>query len=141
MHKVIVKVNSTQTSNTINTITTKNVANHHQKNGTSYIIYKEKMLSDQPAVNTMLKLTDNSLTLTRSGSVKLQQYFAEGATSQCDYETPFGKINMRIKTRVFTILPVTSDTIYRTIKIEYAVYLNGKWQSDNKLVIDIKPAN
>lgn len=148
MNKVIVNIKSTQKTDSTNTITTKNVANHHQKNGTSYIIYKEKILSDKPAVATMLKLTDNSLTVTRNGHVKSQQYFAKNSTSNCDYETPYGKLAIMIKTHSFKSVPLKefktknlTNSIYRTIEIEYVVYSNGKWQSDNKLIIDIKPAN
>ena len=147
MNKVIVNIKSTQKTGSnisTNTITTKNVANHHQKNGTSYIIYKEKILDDKPAVDTMLKLTDTSLTVTRNGHIKSQQYFAKDHSHKCDYKTPFGDLKIEVKTRDFKNSPLekcNDDSIYRKIEIDYVVYSNGKWQSDNKLIIDICPAN
>lgn len=147
MNKVIVNITSTQKTGSnisTNTITTKNVANHHRKNGTSYIIYKEKIIDDKPAVDTMLKLTDSSLTVTRSGQIKSQQYFAKGSNHESEYKTPFGDLKIEVKTQGFKSSPLkefTDDSIYRKIEIDYVVYSNGKWQSDNKLIIDICPAN
>ncbi len=138
MNKVIVKFNSKQIGTENNTIKTKSLGNHHVKNGISYIIYKEKILNDTQETSSMIKLTENALVLTRNGSVKQQQVFAEGKTSTSDYITPYGKLKMTVETHCFEII---NNANSRIIKIDYALYLNDSWQSNNELTIHILPAD
>ena len=138
MNKVIVKINSKQKGSEENTVQTKALANHHVRGGISYVIYKENDLVDKQETSTMLKIGEDFLTLTRSGGVKQQQHFAEGQVSSSDYETPYGKLQLTVKTHRFKMV---SDAEGRIIEIDYALYINGGWQSDNELIIKIQPAN
>ena len=138
MNKVIVKINSKQKGSEENTVQTKALANHHVRGGISYVIYKENDLVDKQETSTMLKIGEDFLTLTRSGGVKQQQHFATGQVSSSDYETPYGRLQLTAKTRRFKMI---SDAKGRIIDIDYALYINGSWQSDNELVIKIQPAN
>lgn len=138
MNKVIVKINSKQQGTEENTVKMKAVANHHVRDGISYVIYKETDLADRQETSTMLKIGDDFLALTRSGGVRQQQLFAKGKISHSDYETPYGKLHMSVRTHRFDII---SDAKCRIIKIDYALYINDRWQSDNELVIKIQPAD
>lgn len=138
MNKVIVKINSKQKGSEENVVKMEVVANHHKKGDISYVIYKETNLVDKQETSTMLKIGKDFLALTRSGGVKQQQLFAKGKVSHSDYETPYGKLHMMVKTHRFDII---SDVKHHIIKIDYALYINNSWQSDNELVIKIKPAN
>lgn len=138
MNKVIVKINSKQKGSEENVVKMEAVANHHKKGDISYVIYKETNLVDKQETSTMLKIGKDFLALTRSGGVKQQQLFAKGKVSHSDYETPYGKLHMMVKTHCFDII---SDVKHHIIKIDYALYINNSWQSDNELVIKIKPAN
>lgn len=138
MNKVIVKINSKQKGSEENVVKMEAVANHHKKGDISYVIYKETNLVDKQETSTMLKIGKDFLALTRSGGVKQQQLFAKGKVSHSDYETPYGKLHMTVKTHRFDII---SDVKHHIIKIDYALYINDSWQSDNELIIKIKPAN
>ena len=140
MNKVIVKFNSKQIGTDSSTIKTKSIANHHVRKGISYYIYKERILDDGKETSTMLKLTKDSLTLTRSGNIQQQQIFALGKTSTSDYVTPYGNLKMTVKTNRFELVD-DIDNNRCVIKIDYELYLNNNWQSNNKLIIDICPAN
>lgn len=131
MNKVIVKINSKQKNDKQNTIKMKALANVYTKNGILYVIYKEKETS------TMLKIQKDSLTLTRTGGVQQQQVFAEGKESVSDYITPYGNLKMKVKTHRLEIITGMKSTI----KIDYALYINNSWQSDNELMIRLEPAN
>lgn len=137
MNKVIVKINSKQKHDKQDTIKMKALANAYTKNNILYVIYKKKDLNEQQETSTMLKIQDNSLTLTRTGGVQQQQIFVQGQESISDYITPYGNLKMKVKThRLEMITGVKS-----IIKIDYALYINNSWQSDNELVIRLEPAN
>lgn len=136
MNKLIVKINSKQKGSKQNTIKMKALANNYEKNGILYVIYKES-LDENIKVSTMLKITKDSLTLTRTGNVKQQQFFCSGKESISDYVTPYGNLKMKVKTHRLEI----NSGIIQEIKIDYALYINNDWQSDNKLVIKLELAN
>ena len=136
MNKLIVKINSKQKGSKQNTIKMKALANSYEKNGILYVIYKES-LDENIKVSTMLKITKDSLTLTRTGNVKQQQFFCSGKEIISDYVTPYGNLKMKVKTHRLEI----NSGIIQEIKIDYALYINNDWQSDNKLVIKLEPAN
>ena len=136
MNKLIVKINSKQKGSKQNTIKMKALANSYEKNGILYVIYKES-LDENIKVSTMLKITKDSLTLTRTGNVKQQQFFCSGKESISDYVTPYGNLKMKVKTHRLEI----NSGIIQEIKIDYALYINNDWQSDNKLVIKLELAN
>ena len=129
MNKVIVKINSKQKNDKQNTIKMKALANVYTKNGILYVIYKEKDLNEEKETSTMLKIQEDSLTLTRTGGVQQQQVFAEGKES--------GNLKMKVKTHRLEIITGMKSTI----KIDYALYINNSWQSDNELMIRLEPAN
>lgn len=137
MNKVIVKINSKQKNDKQNIIKTKALANAYTKNGILYVIYKEKDLNEKKETSTMLKIQENSLTLTRTGGVQQQQIFVEGKESVSDYVTPYGNLKMKVKTHRLKII----TGIKSTIKIDYALYINNIWQSDNELIISLEPVN
>lgn len=99
--------------------------------------YKEKDLNEKKETSTMLKIQENSLTLTRTGGVQQQQIFVEGKESVSDYVTPYGNLKMKVKTHRLKII----TGIKSTIKIDYALYINNIWQSDNELIISLEPVN
>lgn len=137
MNKVIVKINSKQKNDKQNTIKMKALANVYTKNGILYVIYKEKDLNEEKETSTMLKIQKDSLTLMRTGGVQQQQVFAEGKESVSDYITPYGNLKMKVKTHRLEIITGMKSTI----KIDYALYINNSWQSDNELMIRLEPAN
>ena len=97
----------------------------------------KKDLNEEKETSTMLKIQKDSLTLTRTGGVQQQQVFVEGKESVSDYITPYGNLKMKVKTHRLEIITGMKSTI----KIDYALYINNSWQSDNELMIRLEPAN
>lgn len=137
MKKLIVKINGKQKNEQQATIKMQAIANSYEKNDFLYVIYKENDLSEKQETSTMLKIGKNNLTLTRTGGVKHQQFFAQGHESTSEYKTPYGNLQMTTKTHRLKIVTGTISTI----KIDYALYINSSWQSDNELIIKLEPAN
>lgn len=137
MKKLIVSITGKQKNDKLDSIKMKAVANSYEKNGLLYVIYKESNLNKEQETTTMLKIGKDNLTLVRSGGVKQQQVFIQGMESVSDYQTPYGILKMMVKThRLKMILSAKS-----TIEIDYSLYINGSWQSDNSLKISMEPAN
>lgn len=137
MKKLIVKINGKQKNEQQATIKMQAVANSYEKNEFLYVIYKEQTLNDEQETSTMLKIGKDNLTLTRTGGVKQQQFFAQGKESTSEYITPYGTLQMTVKTQRLKIV----TGVISQIKIDYALYINGSWQSDNELMIKLEPAN
>lgn len=137
MKKLIVKINGKQKNEQQATIKMQAVANSYEKNEFLYVIYKEQTLNDEQETSTMLKIGKDNLTLTRTGGVKQQQFFAQGRESTSEYITPYGTLQMTVKTQRLKIV----TGVISQIKIDYALYINGSWQSDNELMIKLEPAN
>lgn len=137
MKKLIVKINGKQKNEQQATIKMQAVANSYEKNEFLYVIYKEQTLNDEQETSTMLKIGKDNLTLTRTGGVKQQQFFAQGRESTSEYITPYGTLQMTVKTQRLKIV----TGVISQIKIDYALYINGSWQSDNELIIKLEPAN
>lgn len=137
MKKLIVNVTGKQKNDKVDSIKMKALANSYEKNGLLYVIYKDSNLNEEQETTTMLKIAKDNITLVRSGGVKQQQIFMQNKESVSDYQTPYGLLKMMVKTHRLKIVLGTKSTI----EIDYSLYINGSWQSDNELKISMKPAN
>lgn len=72
-------------------------AEYYEKNGSRYILYKENG-ADTGCTQSIIKLKDGLLELTRKGSVNTHMVFEEGREHMADYNTPFGALQLGIVT-------------------------------------------
>ena len=136
MEKVIVKVHGEQTgadgeTSAIEVVTE---GRHYFKNGMHYVLYDDKMADE--SVSTILEIEPDRLRLTRSGAVAQEQHFVRGMESTSEYKTPFGNLKLSVQTKDMTI---AYGTVSGEIHVDYALAINGAWQSDNSLSIEICP--
>lgn len=136
MNKVIVKVVGLQKDmfGEENRIEMVSVGKHYHKNGVNYIVYEDSEASGLVGTKTLLKVGGDSVTLVRKGSLMQEQYFAKDELSSGVYATPFGKMKLAVFTNK---LEIDYGSVSGRIAIEYVLSINGKWQSDNALQIDI----
>ncbi len=136
MEKVIVKVRGEQTGADGETNAIEVVAEgcHYEKNGMHYVLYDDHM-ADEP-ISTILRIEPDRLRLTRNGAVVQEQDFMNGVESTSEYRTPFGSLRMSVRTRN---MEIAYGTVSGEIHVDYAMAVNGAWQSDNALHISISP--
>ena len=136
MNKVIVTVIGRQKDAAGEENSIKMVAQgkHYCRNGMNYVLYEDTSLSGEQGTSTLLKIADDSLTLLRQGAVVQEQYFAKAEESASVYKTPYGELNLSIKTKDIDIV---YGSISGNISINYDLSINGQWQSSNTLQIDI----
>ncbi len=136
MDRVIVKVRGEQTgadgeTNSVEVVTE---GRHYYKNGMHYVLYDDHMAEE--SISTMLKIEPDRLHLTRSGAVTQEQHFASGMESTSEYVTPLGSLTLSVQTKN---MEIAYGTVSGEIHVDYAMAINGAWQSDNSLSIEIRP--
>ena len=136
MDKVIVKVHGEQTGadGETNAIEVVAEGRHYFKNGMHYVLYDDNMADE--AISTVLKIEPDRVHLTRSGAVTQEQHFMNGTESTSEYATPMGSLTLSVRT---TNMEIAYGTVSGEIHVDYAMAINGMWQSDNSLSIEISP--
>ena len=72
---------------------------YYEKNGARYFVYKESEITGMEGVTTVIKLqADGTLILLRLGKIRQKQEYAVGKVKKSLYETPFGDIEVSMKT-------------------------------------------
>lgn len=140
MEKVILKVEGSQTDSSGETTNLQFVSEgqYYQKNGISYVLYNEAIAGGMDGTKTLLKINGDSIGVVRRGSVQQEQFFANGAQSISLYKTPYGAIDMSVRTKNINI---DKGAISSSIHICYELAIGNKWQSDNELNIEITAAD
>ena len=72
-------------------------AEYYERNGSRYIFYEENG-TDTGCIQSVIKLKDGLLELTRKGSVNTRMVFEEGREHTADYITPLGTLQLGIAT-------------------------------------------
>ena len=136
MEKVIVTVRGEQTGADGETNAVEVVAEgrHYYKNGMHYVLYDDHM--EEETVSTVLRIEPDRLHLTRNGAIAQDQYFMNGLESTSEYQTPFGSMKLSVRTRN---MEIAYGTVSGEIHVDYAMAINGMWQSDNTLSISVCP--
>ncbi len=136
MDNVIVRVRGEQTcaDGETNQIEVVAEGRHFYKNGLHYVLYDDHM-ADEP-ISTTLKIAPDSVLLLRRGAISQEQRFVEGVESTGEYRTPFGSLSLSVAT---SHMEVACGDVSGEIHVDYAMFVNGAWQSDNALHIEICP--
>ena len=110
---------------------------HYLKSGKHYVLYDDNVTDEGRLISTTLKFTDERLTLIRKGGVsQLQEFYSQGR-SVSQYHTAYGSLELAVETKGINI---SFEDVKGEIHVEYALFVNGQWQSDNELHIEISPA-
>ena len=91
----------------------------YKNNGDIFITYQEPPESGTECARIFLKIQKNSVSMRRMGNFKSILTYDEGKMTDAVYRTPFGMMDMRIKTRL--IDNKLSET-GGSLKINYTLY-------------------
>lgn len=100
--------------------------------GKRYVKYLDKTIDKDNPVSTMLKITEDSLTIMRYGAVGGTQRFVKGEEHVSEYQTPYGNLELRLHT---TKLNVSLKEKSGQVDFAYNVAVNGEPSGHNKLVV------
>jgi uncharacterized beta-barrel protein YwiB (DUF1934 family) len=132
--KAIISVSSKQTDEEepIEVVTP---GSFYKKNDSYYAVYKETELSGMEGTTTTLKIKKDKFSLIRMGSTSTKMDFDEDKKNVSMYKTPYGTIELRIKTNS---LNINVDEQGGDIMINYKISTAGQALKNTKLKVNIK---
>ena len=105
------------------------------KNNKHYIIYEEVAEGESQVTKNRIKLTSDSMELTKSGMVSVHMLFVENQKNITHYYTPYGGLNMGIATKNIDVQE-SEDEI--RVSVEYALEINQEFVADCDIKIVVK---
>lgn len=112
-------------------IQTKQTGNYRMVAGKHVISYKEyfrdENTGEDATISNLLKISNDTVTLTKRGATNTEMTFKEGKTHTGFYETPFGSMQMRLDT---TRVDINEDNDKIEISIDYGLDMNYSHVSD-----------
>ena len=108
---------------------------HYFHRGKHYVIYEDESLEQGKKISTVLKIDTGMMTLLRRGPLEQEQRFEEGREHTSIYRTPYGNIDMAVRTEE---LSVRYGEVAGSVDIRYGLWVNGAFQSQNRLHIEIE---
>lgn len=107
----------------------------YERDGCRYLLYREEDADSGAAADSLLKIRDGLLELTRRGDITSRMVFEPGAGHTADYVTPFGALELEVHTQALSCFWTDSGG---RIRITYSLYSAGALLSRNELVIKLK---
>lgn len=108
---------------------------YYKKNGKHYILYDEVMEGFEGSTRNVIKVTDDSLDITKKGVSNVHMIFEKNKKNVSYYYTPFGSILVGIDAKSVAINE-TDENI--DIKVEYNLEVNYEHLADCSITMNIK---
>lgn len=139
MDKIMIDIKSTikQIDGDVQTIEMVTEGEMYEKNGSVFLIYHESEVSGMEGSKTMLKLSGDTITMTRFGSTNSRIVFNEEQKMSSMYKTPYGDFEMNVNTDKLTH-DINMETLSGYISIKYVIVLEQLSSSENDLEIRIR---
>lgn len=112
------------------------LALHDRKGGKHYLRYEDRALLEGQAVSSLMKISDEGLTLVRHGAVEQRLEFVRGAERQGLYRSPYGSFPLAVRTRELRT-DCRADGTGR-IDLRYDLFLQGAFQGSHALTVEIE---
>lgn len=116
-------------------IRTEAKGHHYFHRGKHYVIYEDESLQQGTKISTVLKIDEDMMTLLRRGPLEQEQRFEAGREHTSVYRTPYGNIDLAVRTEA---LSVHYGDVAGSVDIRYGLWVNGAFQSQNRLHIEIE---
>lgn len=136
--KVQIIISSTQHDISEETTQTSYLGKYRFLAGKHVIAYEEYFQEEgnPPTKSTnLIKITENSVHITKKGTVTTQMHFEPSTIHRDSYQTPFGTFDMMITTEQLTIEDNHKE---QTVHIKYSLSLNNSPVSKCTIEIRIK---
>lgn len=103
-----------------------------QKENGWYISYKEQF-AEIGEVGTILKISEQDVTLLRQGKLQSKQLFAKGSSSESVYASPYGQFQMETHTRQLRITRENGRPL--ELEISYQLWLNRQYLGEYEMMV------
>lgn len=113
-------------------------AQYYFRNGKHYIMYEELPDDRLGLLKTKIKISDNVVEVTKSGSSTTHMQFEKGKKTMTCYSTPFGSLMLAITTNTIH-LKERDDQL--SLKVDYLLEANYESVADCHLEIQVSDKN
>lgn len=107
----------------------------YKEDDSYYAKYKETEVSGMEGTDTTFKIDKDSFSLMRIGTTNTSMDFNKKIKSMSVYDTPYGAIELKIKTNK---LEINVDETGGDVYIDYSLSISGQEYQDTKLKVNIK---
>ncbi|SEO22703.1 Uncharacterized beta-barrel protein YwiB, DUF1934 family [Amphibacillus marinus] len=114
----------------------KAIADLFERDQQTILTFKEQ-IADQPDVRTMITITNQRVTIKRSGGVEMNQQFKVNQTTETVYRHAYGAIRIETATESVQYTPLSTTNVGR-LKINYTTKLDGEALRNHKLALTIE---
>lgn len=108
---------------------------YYKKNGKHYIMYDEVMEGFDGNTRNVIKLTEDSLDITKKGIANVHMIFEKNKKNVSYYNTPFGSLLIGIDAKSVDIAE-SEDNI--DVKVKYNLEVNYEHLADCSITMNIK---
>lgn len=108
---------------------------YYKKNGKHYILYNEVTEGFDGNTKNIIKLTEDSLDITKRGVSNVHMVFEKNKKNVSYYNTPFGSLLIGIDAKSVDIAE-TEDNI--DVRVKYNLEVNYEHLADCSIVMNIK---
>ena len=105
-----------------------------RKDDTHYLSYEEAD-EDGKITKNRIKITPDSIEMTKQGGITTQMIFVKGQKHYACYETPFGELTLGMTTKQ---IKVAEESGLLTVALRYDLEVNGTHMSECELDIEVK---
>ena len=105
-----------------------------RKADTHYLSYEEAD-EDGKITKNRIKITPESIEMTKQGGITTQMIFVMGQKQYACYATPFGDLTLGMTTKY---IKVTEEEQKISVELRYDLEINGAHTSECELDIDVK---
>jgi len=139
MSEIMIEIKSTieQIDGEVNTIEMVTEGELYQKNGSIFLMYYESEVSGMEGSKTMLKISEETITMTRFGQTNSKIIFDINHPMTSVYHTPYGAFDMNVETESLE-KSMDLENLSGYIDIKYQMILEQLSSSKNHLEIKIK---
>jgi len=139
MSEIMIEIKSTieQIDGEVHTIEMVTEGELYQKNGSIFLMYYESEVSGMEGSKTMLKISEDTITMTRLGQTNSKIIFDINHPMTSVYHTPYGAFDMNVETESLE-KSMDLEKLSGYIDIKYQMILEQLSSSKNHLEIKIK---
>ena len=105
-----------------------------RKEDTHYLSYEEAD-EDGKITKNRIKITPESIEMTKQGGITTQMLFVTGQKHFACYETPFGELTLGMTTKSIKVLEENGQI---SVALRYDLEVNGTHMSECELDIEVK---
>ncbi len=121
-------------SDEVNEIELQTKGKFAEKNGKFYIIYEESELTGFEDTTTTIKVSKDTVSMTRSGKHNSKMVFKRGEKCLCSYATPYGIIPVGVNP---VLLESRFDDAGGKVNIEYILDFDNREYLKNRLDLTV----